>query len=331
MTNGDWILARSKALANRLDSMSDDSVVRQAYQLLYGRRPTANEEAAGREFFATQQHRLDRQATSSHASLVQRMPQRDGNAAVIDPNLPQTILSVADSAKLPRGDFTIEAHVLLHSIAAESTMRTIAAQWDGNNQNRGWALGVAGKKSIASAGNLILRLLDDSSRDPRATLCDSEIPLRVNRPYYVAAAVQAVDGKTSGVTFYVKDLSDNDAPLLTKRVDGPLPAIEGTGENFTMGGIAAEKARSWDGLIDDVRLSASALAESQLLWQNGNAGQSCIGHWRFEETPGFDKDSSGNQRHIVGSKPQTDHENRRAVLIDYCHVLLNSSEFIYVD
>jgi hypothetical protein len=334
MTNGDWMLARSKSLAGRLESMSNDSVVRQAYQLIYSRRPTEEEVAAGMEFFQSQRNRLDRQTVFGHSSLVQRMPQRDGNAAVIDPNLPQTILSVADSAKLPSGDFTIEAHVLLHSIAADSAMRTIAAQWDGNSKNRGWALGVAGKKSAATPGNLILRISDESSRDQTPKLCDSEITLNVNCPYYAAAVVDAADGKTAAVTFYVKDLSDNDAPLLVKRVEGSLPAVDGIGENFTMGGLGAEKTRSWDGLIDDVRFSAAALAESQLLWQNGSAGEMCIGHWRFEETPGFDKDSSGNQRHIVGSNAATDktkNEDRRAVLIDFCHVLLNSSEFIYVD
>jgi hypothetical protein len=334
MTNGDWMLARSKSLAVRLESMSDESVVRQAYQLVFGRPPTDDEEAAGKDFFNSQQSRLDRHTVLGHSNLVQRMPQRDGNAAVIDPNLPHTILSVADRARLPSGDFTVEAHVLLHSIAEDSAMRTIAAQWDGQSKTRGWALGVAGKKSSATPGNLILRFSDESSRDQAAKLCDSELTLRVNCPYYVAAVVDAVDNKTTGVTFHVKDLSDNDAPLLTKRIKGPWPTVEGTGQNFTMGGLSAEKSRSWDGLIDDVRFSAAALAESQLLWQNGSAGEMCIGHWRFEDTPGFDRDSSGNQRHISGSNPATDagkNEDRRAVLIDFCHVLLNSSEFIYVD
>jgi hypothetical protein len=158
MTNGDWMLARSKSLATRLESMSNESVIHQAYQLIFGRQPTEDELSTGKAFFETQENRLDRRSISGHTSLVQRMPQRDGNAAVIDPNLPQTILSVTDSAKLSSGDFTIEAHVLMHSIATDSSLRTIAAQWDGSSKNRGWALGVAGKKSVAYHGNLILRM-----------------------------------------------------------------------------------------------------------------------------------------------------------------------------
>ena len=47
----------------------------------------------------------------------------------------------------------------------------------------------------------------------------SDIHLDLERPYYVAASVKVSDPADRSVTFYVKDLSDNDAPLQVKRVE----------------------------------------------------------------------------------------------------------------
>ena len=56
------------------------------------------------------------------------------------------------------------------------------------------------------------------------------------------------------------------------------------------------------------------------------------GYWRFETASGLYKDSSprGNdiQAKIVQAKPANP---RQAAFVDFCHVLLNSNEFLYVD
>ncbi len=333
MINGNFTLARAKSLAARIGSSNVDETVEKAYGFLFGRNPTTREREAAGEFLQSQKNRIDDHAIAGHASLASKMPQREGNAAVIDPKLPETVLRMADGA-LPTGDFTIEADVLFHSLAGEEPDRTIAAQWDGDKKSSGWALSVAGARSASKPGNLILELSSDASADGNPKLCDSELTLKVDCAYYVAAVVSASDAHNPGVTFYVKDLSDNDAPLLTKRVAGPLPSCNHATRTFTVGGLDGAAPRAWDGLIDDVRFSAAPLSEQQLLWQNGSAGEACLGFWKFEETPGFEQDSSGKKHHLTESKSATKHgkgHDPRAALIDFCHVLLNSSEFLYVD
>jgi hypothetical protein len=53
MINGDWVLARAVALARRLEreiAGADDSRVRLAYRLVYGRDPSATELDRGTQF-----------------------------------------------------------------------------------------------------------------------------------------------------------------------------------------------------------------------------------------------------------------------------------------
>ena len=92
----------------------------------------------------------------------------------------------------------------------------------------------------------------------------------------------------------------------------------------------------WHGLIDDVRLSSSALTKEQLLIQEGENKKSSAGYWRFEETPGFFKDSDGLHADLKSSAPSASPESAARkkstvskALVDLCHALLNSSEFIY--
>ena len=57
-----------------------------------------------------------------------------------------------------------------------------------------------------------------------------------------------------------------------------------------------------------------------------------MGYWRFEPTPGVFKDSSAFANDIeprVIAPPKTD--AKLETLTDFCHVLLNSNEFLYVD
>ncbi len=60
------------------------------------------------------------------------------------------------------------------------------------------------------------------------------------------------------------------------------------------------------------------------------------GFWRFEQAPGFFQDSSPNGLHIAAVRPaakksETPTDPRSAALADFCHVLLNANEFLYVD
>ncbi len=89
----------------------------------------------------------------------------------------------------------------------------------------------------------------------------------------------------------------------------------------------------WDGLIDDVRLSNSVLKPEQLLLTSESITDTTMGFWRFESPQTYFKDASAKGHDIrtklAPAAPPLD--PRTAALIDFCHVLLNANEFLYVD
>jgi hypothetical protein len=80
-----------------------------------------------------------------------------------------------------------------------------------------------------------------------------------------------------------------------------------------------------------VRLSRRALKPDELLLSRETADENTVGYWRFEE-PDFFKDSSPNGHNIRSEISPTGHADPKTMaLIDFCHVLLNSSEFLYTE
>lgn len=105
---------------------------------------------------------------------------------------------------------------------------------------------------------------------------------------------------------------------------------------FTIGGTIGKQERSWDGMIDDVRLSNVGLPQSQLLFMNAALSKTTVAYWQFESAPGMLQDSSPNRLTLVrhgsaSSAPPVTIDARRAAWIDLCQVLLNANEFLYVD
>ena len=80
-----------------------------------------------------------------------------------------------------------------------------------------------------------------------------------------------------------------------------------------------------------MRLSRQALKPDELLVAREGSNESTVGYWRFDE-PDFFKDSSPNGHNIRPEiSPAANTDPRTAALIDFCHALLNSNEFLYVD
>ena len=358
LINGDWMLARARSLALALDRTGitdDQQLAAEAIRRITGREPTAGRLEAAATFLAEQRSRLDDGSSTLSMVLAQRMPQREGRAAVIDPALPTAVMTVPDSKPqkdkkpadaaveggFPVADFTIEAHVILQSLFADATVRTIASQWTGSPKQPGWSFGVTSEKSKYRPRNLIIQLAGGGPGETDGyAVVPSDIHLELQRPYYVAASVSVSDPADRSVTFYVKDLSDNDAPLIVKRVEHSFGGTHTAPCAFAIGGrdtaadAKADGGRSvWDGLIDDVRLSVGALARGDLLWERGGGGK-VVGYWTFEEAPGFAEDASGQGRSLARggmALPPVRDLRRYEALVDLCHVLFNSSEFLYVE
>jgi hypothetical protein len=346
LMNGEWLLARARAtarLAIEQHAISDRALAASVIRLLTGREPSQERLDRAERFLAERQAAAETASTHSDV-LAQRMPQRDGLAAVVDPGNDAGIL-LADGAGLPDADFTIEANVVLQTLFPDATVRTIAAQWSGDSAEPGWSLGVTSEKSKYRPRNLVLQLVGQAADgEPCYEVIASGLHLELQRPYYVAAAVDLSSADERGVTFFVKDLSDNDAPLVVKRVGHALTGRHPSARRFGIGGRDAggsgngpggRTISSWDGLLDDVRLTNRVLRQEELLYEGGDPAGAVAAWYTFEETPGFSVDSSRHGRTLVrgGRRSEQDISDQRRfeAVVDLCHVLFNSSEFLYVE
>ncbi len=313
---------------------TNDALIDAAIRRAWGRPATPEEVRIGVQFLSKQAERI--QPKKTVVFETGKMPFREGRAIALTPGGPHPRLHLPDNPLLPKGDFTLEAIVMLRSVFDDGTVRTIAAHWNGDQKSPGWSLGVTSKKSAYKPQVLVLQLWGENGKgkfDYEPIFSGLHIDL--NKPYYVGVSVKLDDPGDSRITFYAKDLSNDEEPLqkdhaLHKIVKVPPPA-----GRFTIGGPDGKLARTWDGLIDDVRLSSGVLPESQLLLTSDRLTNQTVGFWQFEPNPGMLKDSSPHGLHLIrdgapanATAPQ---DARTAALVDFCQVLLNANEFLYVD
>ena len=350
MINGDWPLKRAEMMAARLRSMdlrTPDEAVEGAWKLAYGRKPTDSEKRAAVHFLSRSSSSNQQLATSNSSSstidakpVVKSMPQLGSQAIYVRDARVDDMLRLSSPSGMPSGDFTVEAYVLLESLHNDASVRVIASQWDGKQTSPGWSFGVTSTQSKYNPRNLILQLSCDPGKPGGGyEVIASDFKLELHKTYYVAASVRRSEngggeGAEAGVAFYVKDITDMDAPLRSvvqrHKVAGSYTNSKAA---LVIGGRDSNPPHGWDGLIDEVRIATKALAKEELLYNDGSPPkQAIVAHWRFEDQPGIFKDAAGVQRDLIkaaakSAKPQT----ADATLIDLCHVLLNSNEFLYLE
>ena len=142
----------------------------------------------------------------------------------------------------------------------------------------------------------------------------------------------ARDGQPGEAAFYVKDLSNDDEPLLIAKVPHQNAGGFRNERPFTIGGRGSKES-FYDGLVDDVRLSSTALGIEQLLFTNEGVNKHTVGYWQFEAKPDVFRDTTGHGLDIKPSATftKTKVDRRRAALQDFSHVLLNANGFLYVE
>jgi hypothetical protein len=129
-------------------------------------------------------------------------------------------------------------------------------------------------------------------------------------------------------------VGDMDAPLKSVSVRHKLTGSYANGAALVIGGRDSRPAHGWDGLIDEVRISRKALSRDELLYSDGLPAKGAVAaHWVFEDQPGIFKDSAGVQGDLVkpAAKVGLAVTKNDAALVDFCHVLLNSNRFLYLD
>ncbi len=339
MMNSPWSLHRAQAFAGRLrrESSEDEArVVSDAYRLAMGRAPSAAESDAALKFLEEQTRRSGRPRERKQIApfTSEKMPMRDGRAAVFTPGTSMDRLTIPDNPAFPSGDFTAEAFIVLRSLYEDGEVRTIVAQGDGHSGHPGWSLGVTGKKSRYKPQTLVLLLSGDhpwSDKDPVEPIF-SGLHIELGRPYFVAVSVDLDDAGERGVTFYTKDLANDDEPIQVATLSHKVTSGIRSPAPLQVGARGADDKNLFDGLVDDVRISNVALAAEHLLINDPASSEHTVGYWKFENDPGVYKDSSqygGDIEAKIIDAPKI--EPRASALVDFCHVLLNSNEFLYVD
>ena len=328
----------------------------------------------------------DAPAVSDDAPVTQLMPQTGGQALLVRNGNPADMLRLPTASSAPGqgafqvGDkFTVEAFVLLESVYDSASVRVIASQWNGSQTSPGWSLGVTSERSAHQPRDLILQLTaaetNDAAGKPRAggyEVIPSNLRLELHKVYYVGVAVDLTETGPAGVTFWLKDVGDMDAPLRSAQcrhtVTGPVTSASPLILGGRDAGPDRKPAHGWDGLIGEVRIANTALRTEQNRWNEGDAKGAVVGQWTFEDTPGWAKDSVSKQPNLVrvatgsgtgaGSAASSNAGSGSAdvakdklgkattevparsttttmkvdpALIDFCHALLNSNEFLYVD
>jgi hypothetical protein len=338
LINSQTMLRHAAELAQRVrlaEPSSGEAQVRELWRLVYGREASAAEVSGSIRFLREQAERISGNPELEFVPelVTGKLPYRDGQSVLFQPAEGQGRFAVSDAPQLDVGDFTIEAFFQLRSVYPTGSVRTLAAKWAGGTSHPGWGFGVTGKGSRRKPQTLVLQIIGRKASGGLAEAAlFSDQNIEINKPYFAAAAVHLADEHGPGsVKFYLKDLSNDDEPLLMAEITHDIVGGFENQEPLTLG-TRGIKDGQFDGLIDDIRFSRGQLKSGQLLFTNEGQTAATIGYWQLEPTPGVFRDTSSNALNIHPLKhDQRQTDPQRAALDDLCHTLLNSNEFLYID
>ena len=342
LLNSPFMLKRAEILAARVakETKGDEAAqVRRLYRLLFAREPSLAEAAQAAAFLKEVRTLKDPVAVTAAAASdfqPEKVPFRDGQGARLEAGHRRPFVAPGATEADFAAGFTIEAVIVPRSVSETSAMRVIAGQFGNTKTDGYWELGVTGQKSRRAPRVLVFQaygpVLGGSAED---AVHFSNLRISLDKPYYVAAAVRYAGKLGPGeVTFTLKDLANDDEPLLHDRVPTNLTAVSSATRPIQLGGKDQALESSFHGVLDDVRLSSGVLDEQALLYANEDVKPSTLGFWRFETKTGAMRDSSGKGRDLGfgGTKAAAkDGKSAHAPLSALCHALLNSSEFLYVE
>jgi hypothetical protein len=333
MLNGGWVMKRSQSWSKKLISKNKynhEAIISDVYKNAYGRSPSDKERALASVFLKSQTEAHIKRAEDLNKDIQYTARMKNGlNAITSNGRRDFYQLLTKDVEMLTKGDFTVEAKIQMNSIHPDSSLRIITSQ-NSSDQNKGlsWALCVTGKKSRYKPGLLVLRLGTGKKRD----LIISDLQLKTGIPYYVGLIADTDKNKTT-VKFFLKDYSQKKGSLNQFKKDTKTVLKAGSTGKGSIIMFTDRDAASWDGMIGEMRLSRKALTAKDLMFDSDRAmSKDTVAHWHFETDRELLKDASRNGYHLHLLKKETVSKSQahsRAVT-DFCQVIFNSSEFLYV-
>ncbi|MEQ9407442.1 MAG: DUF1549 domain-containing protein [Fuerstiella sp.] len=333
LMNGKWVRQRSMAMARRiLDEVSGATVaelVDNAFQIALGRHADDSETSVGIGLIndaASQSAESD-----AHRPFALLSTQTRTSARVNDTTVAP--LSARDQSLKLTSPFTFLGVIHLESLYADATVRTIVSQWNSNNRERGWAIGVTSEKSAYKPRNLILQVVGKGGYEVVA----SNLRPELHTTYMVAVTVASQDDGTGQAAFWLQPLNPAKGGLQHAVVS--FKSAQGLSGNvpLVLGGRSGQERHRWDGQLDQTALFSRRLnpADIQKLFAaqlNTSAVTKTgpVAAWDFNNSENPVRDVSGHG-HDLTMKENKSFDPRERALADLCHVLLNSNEFVYID
>lgn len=331
LANSKFMAERADAMAARLGRLPDaGSQVEAAWWSTAGRLPTTEERGESLAFLASAASAPDPAATA--APGPEPMPQRNGKAVSLTPGSALSRLEADLPGGLPSGTFSMESIALLHSVYEGGEVRPLAGQWSGKPTESGWSFGVTGMKSKRRAWMPVVSLCGpDASGRMVVERVFSDLTLQADRSYYLGFSWQPATAAAPGlVTFLVKDLANDDLPVLTASVPHPVTRLTPPEGPLLLGAANRDPSLSWDGLIDEVRITRGVLTEEDIFLKRPEITGRTVAAWQFEPDKFTLETVSGQNTLRLPETLAATAPTRRA-LTDFSHAMLSSSAMLYVD
>lgn len=345
MVNGEWPLQRAHNMAENLLSKNppSEALVSRAYELAYSRPPSATELNGAVAFISSQETMLQDEMPANPAPSSPLVDSKEffgkhllGGTKTVSfhPGSEFEKLKVVSNT-IEKDEFTVEGVVYLESIYPDASVRTIVSRWNNDKASKGWAFGVTSERSKYQPNNLIMQLCgDDFQGSVIYEVVASNIRIPLNTPYYVAAVISnhpQPDQKFGGtVTFYTRNLADPEAKMEMVTVQHPVVGGYANPQRALMiGGRDQDTRNLWDGVISRAVVSSGLLTEDQLLPAQSKSSPRCIFDAQPEtlantSEPKYIWEKGAVQKNAAASSA------RLEALADFCHVLMNSNEFLYL-
>ncbi len=185
---------------------------------------------------------------------------------------------------------SIEAFVNLTS-SHTTQSSVVVGRGMGASSGASWCLAVTGATHSTLGTRQLIFQLDGNGGSWGGTgfqTLASGLHLELNTDYYIAVTADFADTSTAGITVYLKNLSDAEAPMQVAHVahSGGIAASDAP----LVIGAGPTGAAPWYGLIDEVRFSRTKLHTDQLL-VNQRRPEGIVFHLDFES--GFTAQAAG--------------------------------------
>ena len=349
LINDEWPLQRARAVATsilRKKPGTTDETVAMAYQQVYGRSPNADELTTATEFLG---HRPATAITVAKPKPAHKFPGETGlrpigqhfakvngldlgkHALWLQPGSRFEKLH-APKKQLEVDAFTIEAVAILDSLHKDASVNTLASRWNGSHKSAGWTFGVTSTKSRYQPRNFILQLIGKNVGGSTVyEVVPSNLRIPTGKPAYLAASIRThPDGKSSAV-FYYLDLTQPDAVLQESTVNFQIAnGVQNPASNLLVGG-RDQRGHLWDGQLARLVITPRALEKQDLLISSPAQSHERTIDLLFNQPADSDNIPIPGTAWIRQATPAPKPVSpMQAALVDLCHVLLNSNEFLYL-